>query len=269
MAEGELTAAAAPRAGRALLAALAVSLLVLALLPPIAQDPAYHDFADRRPWISVPNAGDVLGNLAFPVAGLWGLLLLRRPAACRSGAERAAFAVFFAGVFLTGFGSGWYHLAPDNARLVWDRLPIAVACQGLLAALVAERVSPRVAARLLPVAVLWAVASVWWWARTESAGVGDLRPYALSQFGPALAMLLLALLAPRREGGRADWIWGVFLLYGAAKASEALDEQVFALGDVVSGHTLKHLFAAAAAVWVVLSMQHRSSPALSRHPSSG
>jgi len=253
-----MTEVAAARTGRALLAALALSLVVTALLRPIPQDPAYHDFADRRAWLGVPNAGDVLGNLAFPVVGLLGLLLLaRHPEACRTAAERAGWVVFFAGVLLTGFGSAFYHLAPDNERLVWDRLPIAVACQGLLAALLAERVSERAAARLLPVAVLFALASVWWWSRTESAGAGDLRPYALAQFGPALALPLVALLAPRREGGRRDWIWGVVLLYGAAKLCETFDRAVFAAGGLLSGHTLKHLFAAAAAGFLVLVLRRR------------
>ncbi len=258
------------RAGRALLAALGLSLLVIALLPPIPQDPSYHDFADRRAWLGVPNAGDVLGNLAFPLVGLWGLAVLaRHPAAARSRAERAGWTVFFTAVLLTGFGSGWYHLAPDNGRLVWDRLPIAIACQGLLAALVAERVSERAAAWLLPVASLFAASSVWWWWHTERAGAGDLRPSARSQFGPGLSLLLVALLAPRREGGRADWIWGAFGFYLAAKLAEHFDRALFAAGGVVSGHTLKHLLAAGAAGWVAWALGRRVNPRGASAPARG
>ena len=54
----------------------------------------------------------------------------------------------FEGVALTALGSGYYHLAPDNARLVWDRLPMTIGFMGLLAAVLAERVSVPVARRL-------------------------------------------------------------------------------------------------------------------------
>ena len=39
------------------------------------------------------------------------------------------------------------------------------------------------------------------------------------------------------------YIFGVLALYAAAKAAEALDAQIYALGGIVSGHTLKHLLA--------------------------
>ena len=91
-------------------------------------------------------------------------------------------------------------------------------CQGLLCAEIAERVSPRLAARLLVPLLLFAAGSVAWWAHTEAAGAGDLRAYGVSQFGPVLALLLLAVLAPQREGARPDALWGVIVFYAAAKA---------------------------------------------------
>ncbi|HEU5321547.1 MAG TPA: hypothetical protein VFX28_12130, partial [Methylomirabilota bacterium] len=41
-------------------------------------------------------------------------------------------------------------------------------------------------------------------------------------------------------------------LYAAAKLAEIGDHALFALGGLVSGHTLKHLMSAAAAVFIVL-----------------
>jgi hypothetical protein len=38
-----------------LLPPVAALVAVLLLLPPIAQDPAYHDFADRRGLLGIPN----------------------------------------------------------------------------------------------------------------------------------------------------------------------------------------------------------------------
>jgi hypothetical protein len=252
--------AQARRARVALLTVAVLSAAFVLLAPRIPQDAAYHRFADGRRWLGVPNAGDVLGNLAFLPAGLAGLLALRRRAAAPSPAACAAWATFFTGVVLTTFGSGWYHLEPSNERLAWDRLPIALACQGLLCAMIAERISPRLAARLLVPLLLFAAGSVAWWARSEAAGAGDLRAYGVSQFGPALGLVLLAVLAPRREGGRPDLLWGVIALYAAAKACEALDRPIFAAGELVSGHTLKHLFAAAAAAWAARALWRRVTP---------
>lgn len=32
---------------------------------------------------------------------------------------------FYIGVALVAFGSSYYHLEPNDARLVWDRLPVS------------------------------------------------------------------------------------------------------------------------------------------------
>src|SRR3982074_2319889 len=85
---------------------------------PIQQFAHYHDFADRRAWLGIPNAGDVLSNVAFAVVGLWGFWALRN--------KRHRYRLFLWAIVLTAFGSGFYHLAPDNDRLLWDRLPIAL-----------------------------------------------------------------------------------------------------------------------------------------------
>ncbi len=43
---------------------------------PIAQDPAYHLFADLRSWLGIPNFGNVASNAGFPVVGMVGLFVL-------------------------------------------------------------------------------------------------------------------------------------------------------------------------------------------------
>ncbi len=218
-------------------------------LPPVAQDAAYHDFADRRPILGVPNALNVLSSAPFVIVGLLGLgRVLRR---ARGAAwERAGFLVLFGGVALTGVGSAWYHLTPTTATLFWDRLPMTLAFMPLLALVLGERVSERAGPWLLPLCLAAGVGSVVHWRLGEAAGSGDLRLYALVQFLPVLAIPLALGLFPRR------WIRGADLLvavgwYALAKIFEALDATIFALGGIVSGHTLKHLAAAAAAAWLL------------------
>ena len=65
------------------------------------------------------------------------------------------------------------------------------------------------------------------------------------------ATLLMRL--PRRIATAAPdgaW-WGVLIGYGIAKALEVADHAVLEQLGVLSGHTLKHLVAAAAAAWLL------------------
>jgi hypothetical protein len=50
----------------------------------------------------------------------------------------------FVGLQLTAFGSSYYHLSPNNSRLVWDRLPMTIAFMSMVAAIIAERISLRI-----------------------------------------------------------------------------------------------------------------------------
>src|SRR2546429_2091413 len=147
----------------------------LSLHAPIPQWPEYHDFADTREFATVPRAADVLSNLPFAVVGLWGLLALAPRGRMRSlGVGWPAYALFLIALILTAAGSAFYHLAPDNARLVWDRIPIALACVGLLAGVRADTHVDTHALRFTIVVAVAAVASVLWWIVTETHGQGDL-----------------------------------------------------------------------------------------------
>jgi Ceramidase len=124
----------------ALLGLMAASLAILPLLPPIAQDAGYHQFADQRTLLGIPNFWNVISNFPFVVVGAVGLW--------QFGRDRASF-VLFLGIFLTGFGSAYYHWNPNNDALFWDRLPMALTFMAILAVAVEERVSAKTGAILL------------------------------------------------------------------------------------------------------------------------
>jgi Ceramidase len=247
------------RHGWALVALLMLTAAAAWRVPPIPQDPAYHRFADGRTLLGVPNALNVLSNVPFTVVGILGIagLLGSRRISFVDPTERRAYIVFFVGVLFTGLGSAYYHLAPDNDRLVWDRLPMTVAFTALLAAVVTERVGVREGTRLLVPFVAVGVGSVLLWDLSERAGAGDLRLYALVQFLPLLIVPVLMGLYSSRYTRGAD-IVGVVVLYGLAKILELGDIVVLGLGHLVSGHTLKHLSAAAAAWWVQRMLTKRT-----------
>jgi hypothetical protein len=214
--------------------------------------------ADQRPLFGIPNCFNVVSNLPFAFVGLLGLRTVFGHQAggaklFRDPWERWPYAVLFAGIALTTLGSAYYHLSPDNATLVWDRLPMTFGFMGLVTALLGERVGLRVGQLLLVPVLLLGVTSVAYWYWSEVHSKGDLRLYILVQYGSLLIVLLLLLLYPARYPGT-GYLVVALCAYGAAKGLEAVDQRIFALGEVVSGHTLKHLAAAAAVaclVWVL------------------
>jgi hypothetical protein len=187
---------------------------------------------------------------AFALIGIWGLAFLQQ-AHSRSYAgtfidkrEQWPYLFIFVGLLLTAFGSSYYHLAPDNARLLWDRLPMTIAFMAMVSAVIAERINVRLGIWLLPILLSIGLTSVLQWEWSETRGSGDLRFYAAIQAYSAL-VVLLAFLFPRRYTRTADF--GLVIgFYALAKALETFDKLVFAALHIVSGHTLKHLAAAAA-----------------------
>ncbi len=237
-----------------LLAVLVGGTLAALLADPVAQDPAYHLFADRRSLFGIPNFLDVVSNLPFALVGAAGLYFVSRGTSDASNST--AWRVFFIGVFLTAFGSGYYHLAPDNDTLVWDRLPMTIAFMGFVAIIIGEYLSERLAKTLLLPLLVAGAASVFYWAHTEALGRGDLRAYALVQFLPMLLIPLVIVLYRGRSDLGPYVGWMVFF-YIAAKLLEFFDTAIFAAGDIVSGHSLKHVFAAMAPASLLYGLRQR------------
>ena len=230
-----------------LLAATLVLLAIAVAGPSVPQMRDYHAFADQQLRWGLPHALNVLSNLPFAAVGLACLVAIQRGARDLSVAERVLATLTAAGLLLTAVGSSWYHLGPDDARLVVDRGSMAVAFAGVLG-LAACRVSGRAGLATGAVMLLAAPLSVLVWAST-----GNLWPWVVAQGGGML--MLLALAATRSEAAlpvRWDALIG---LYGAAKLLEMADHPVWSLtGGLVSGHSLKHVVAAAALLPVVAAL---------------
>ena len=218
--------------------AVALVAILVAMLPRLPQPLAYHDFADQRAFAGIPNFLDVVSNLAILLAGATGMRHWAR--------STVAWRVFFVAAAGIGCGSAWYHWAPDNARLLWDRLPMALAFGALVAAVIGDRISARGGPLLLAPLMFGAAASVVLWYGSELAGAGDLRPYLFVQGGAALAVALVLLLFAARHthGGAVAVALGCYAL--AMICGEILDARIYAGTGAVSGHTIKHLLAGAA-----------------------
>ena len=240
-----------------LVLAVLVCAAALFTAAPIRQPVEYHRFADTRTFFGVPNALNVLSNLPFAIAGIAGLLVSARSRIFGDSIERQSYFVLFAGVALTTAGSAWYHLAPDNDRLVWDRLPMAIGFMGLLTAIAAERVSARAARMLLWPLVALGCGSVLYWHWTELHGAGDLRLYLLVQFGSLIVVVLMLCLYRAPYPGTGYLVAGL-TAYAGAKGLEAADQAIFGAGQIVSGHSLKHLAAAGGVACIVAMLAVRA-----------
>ncbi len=225
------------------------ALALMLMMQPIAQNPDYHDFADRRAFFSIPNFFDVISNIPFLFVGIAGILACHRS---RLMSYRPAWITFFTGVAIVSAGSAWYHLNPTNDTLVWDRLPMTIALMGLLAALLAEYVHVRLGRILLVPAILAGLFSVIYWQRFD-----DLRFYVWIQFMPLLIIPVLMTLF--RPSYSRQWLLPVALsCYMLAKAAEYYDREVFAFSQsLISGHTLKHLLAASGCYAVLMMLKTR------------
>jgi len=247
-----------------IIALAVVCVVVMGFIPAIPQNPNYHEFADQRTLLGIPHCLNVVSNLPFLLIGILGVVFLVRTNECPVGVtfvhtrERWPFYIFFAGVALTAFGSAYYHLQPDNQRLLWDRLPITVSFMAFFAITVAERIRQRAGDWLLWPALAAGIGSAVYWHYSELQGQGDLRWYVLVQFYPLVAIPLMLLLFPPRYTRTAD-IWVALAWYGLAKVLElhAVDRGLFAAGGFVSGHTLKHLAASLGAYWILLMLKRR------------
>lgn len=224
----------------------------------IPQALSYHAFVDARNIGGVPNFWDVMSNIPFVLVGLLDLYRVSvRNKLKIVAANSIAYKLFFTGIALVGVGSGYYHLDPDNATLVWDRLPMTITFMALFSIIIGEFMSPRAGSILLLPLILFGVLSVLYWHWTETAGNGDLRLYILVQFLP---MLLIPVIIVCFESA-CTLVGGYWLLLGvylAAKVFEHFDSEVFGFHSLMSGHSIKHVVAAIGIYVLLVSYGRRS-----------
>jgi len=235
--------------------AIVCFIVLMLVTPAIPQSQEYHDFADQRKFLGIPNMLNVVSNFPFLVIGLIGLIL------CYHGnyfklslkGELCGWTCFFVGVAAVAFGSAYYHLKPNDTRLVWDRLPMTIAFTSIIAIFIIERIDERKGTFSLIPLLLVGVISILYWRFFD-----DLRPYAVVQFVPCIAIPVMAILLPPMYTHSSYWLWAA-VFYLLAKVEEAADKPIYNwTHHIVSGHTIKHLFAAMVPVFLTLMLAKRS-----------
>ncbi|KAI4298991.1 hypothetical protein L6164_032492 [Bauhinia variegata] len=230
--------------------------VLMIVTPAIPQSQEYHDFADKREFLGIPNALNVISNFPFLVIGVIGLIILYHGKYCKLSlqGELWGWTCFYIGVGAVAFGSAYYHLTPNDATLVWDRLPMTIAFTSIVAIFIIERIDEKKGTISIIPLVLAGIISIVYWRFFD-----DLRPYAVVQFAPCIAIPLMAILLPPMYTHSTYWLWaaGFYLL---AKVLEAADKPVYKwTNHIVSGHTLKHLAAAMVPVFLTLMLVKRTT----------
>lgn len=202
----------------------------------------YHDFADNRAFLSINNTLDVLSNLPFLFVGLWGALYLKQ---YNNNNINSWFIVI--GSMLVCFGSGFYHLAPDNYRLLWDRLPISLVFSGIFMYAVYSLKLTTIPEKTLSITyAMFSICTVFLWYAGEVNGASWLGPYVFLQFGGIILLLYMAYVAYKRGNKNlTKAIVITMLCYVAAKVCETFDPVILMhTSSIISGHTIKHILSA-------------------------
>ncbi len=229
------------------------------LLPPIAQDPDFHDFADKRPILGIANFWNVATNVAFALVALYGARVIARARASGLLGNRIghwSYLAFVVSVGLIALGSGYYHwtvdqtysasnavqVATHNGALIWDRLAMTIAFASIPAIFVADRVGTRTGnVVLLPALLVLGILSM-----VDFANTGDLRLYRAVQ-SLSIVMTLGACLMFAGSATSTRFAVLAVVLFGLATLCESLDQTIYAVFDgAISGHSIKHLIAALA-----------------------
>lgn len=245
-----------------ILAALVASLLIADFLPPVKLPVGYHNFADQRMLLLIPNFFDVASNIPFAFMGLYGVRFLTRvnrgflPLNLLS---KLPFLGFFLSVIFIMLGSAYYHWSPTDASLFWDRLPIVIAFMCLFGGFLSDRLNSHfVTLFFTPCLILLALGALAWDLYRFEQG-GDLRFYLLVQIFPIVILPIVCRLYPIGRLTTEKHLWQMIAWYGVSKICEFFDTRIFILtNETVSGHTLKHLAAAMAVLAVIRMLREKT-----------
>lgn len=223
-----------------------VLMILWLLTDPMPQPLNYHDFSDSRRWLGIQNSANVISNLPFLLIGTYGLFELKRNT-YGSSFPLLIYSIFFFSVTLISIGSAMYHLSPNSDLLVLDRLPMSASFTSLFSIIIWERVNIQTARRIFPLILTLGILSVLYWHWTD-----DLRPYIAIQFIP---VILMPFFLMKYKGTGTIYLWFTLLFYVLAKMAEISDLYLYELSEnILSGHTLKHLLASAAALMILLKI---------------
>ena len=236
-------------AKRLYFAALFAFIIVALFYGPISQPQEYHDFADDREILGIPNALDVMSNLAIIYPGVVGLAFVHesRKLSKVSEDEISIQITLFSGMILTFAGSVWFHLEPNDSTMFWDRLGMSIVIGSCIALIINDLMDRNLAAKIhIPILIASIISVIWW------PVFDDLRVYFIVKHQPFIIFPILLLFGTRIYDKISGYYWGLSM-FVLATFFEFADQAIFDLTGFISGHTLKHI-AAGIGLWFIMIM---------------
>ncbi len=235
---------------------ITMSIVAMFNISPIPQDPSYHNFADQRQILGISNFWNVVSNLPFIIISYIAVIsLLKKRIFKFSTPLFLCYLIFYLAIGAVGLGSAYYHLNPSNSTLFWDRLPMTVGFMAFIAIITGEFISEKAALQLLFPLIFIGVTSIIFWHLTEQAGHGDLRFYGFVQFVPIIVIPMILIMYNSRFT-LSRFFWAILATYLMAKIFEIFDLPIYYMIGL-SGHTIKHFFAAIGPYIFLLVMKKR------------
>ncbi|XVF35335.1 hypothetical protein REPUB_Repub18cG0136700 [Reevesia pubescens] len=232
-------------------------LFIMLVAPKIPLSYRNHLYADMRNFLGVPNTLNVITNFPFLIVGVLGFVLSLGGGGffyIRLRGEIWGWVLFYGGIASVAFGSAYYHLRPDDNRVMLDTFPMMIAYSSLFSNFILERLGEKMGLSclfsLLVIAVLSTI-----YARTFN----DLRLCMTFQLIPCIAIPIMTFLFPPKYTHSRYWLWiaGVSII---AKMEALADMKIYRANNyIISGHSLEHLCSAITPVLVTVMLMQRSS----------
>lgn len=202
----------------------------------------YHDFVDERKFLGIPRFFDTVSNFGFFLVGF----LFIKEIFLKDEKDKNLIWIAI-GTILVCFGSGYYHLMPEDSRLLWDRLPISIVFAGILSySLHANELIKVSWKKSFDIGYLvFSIMSVLIWYIGSLENKSWLSAYVFVQFGGMIILIYVSLIGKNKEFNQK--IFAVLIWYVVAKICEHFDSTIYQWTEqMISGHTLKHIFSAIA-----------------------
>jgi len=204
------------------------------LLNKISLPKKYHNFADRKTLFGIPNAMNVLSNIAILIPFFY---LLKKKENTNQENMLSEKNLLIIHILLLTIASIYYHYNPSDNTIFWDILMIAT-----LSIIVLNIINNHEYGKLL---YILSILSVIYWKYS-----GDIKLYLIILIGVPI-YFFLKYYKNKNDTIRKYLYFTIFftILY---RIVELYDHQIYKItGNIISGHTLKHIFAGLSILYIV------------------
>jgi hypothetical protein len=190
----------------------------------------YHNFADKRTMNGLPNAMNVLSNLFIIIPVIY---LLKHKTENNTNNN-----LLIIHITLLSLASAYYHYNPSVKSIFWDILMIST-----LSIIVLNIINEYKCGILF---YILGILSVVYWKQT-----GDIRLYLLILIGVPI-IFFLKYYDNEEDDETKKNLYIILFFTVLYRFVEYYDHQIYKLtNNMVSGHTLKHIFAGLSILYIV------------------